>query len=54
MTCTFEQLVFVSIHYQEHYTYPIDILKWLYDMAEYRDYLTIIKPPKKLNEETTK
>jgi len=28
---------FVAIHFIEHYNSPIDILMWLYDMAEYRD-----------------
>lgn len=53
-TCTFEQLTFVSIHYPEHYTSPIDILMWLYDMAEYRDYPKVVKAPKTLKTETTK
>ncbi len=40
-TCiySFEQLTFVSIHYPEYYHTAIDILMWLYDMAEYRDLL---------------
>lgn len=37
--CSFEQMTFVSIHYPDHYSAPIDILMWLYDMAEYRDDL---------------
>lgn len=37
--CTTEQLSFVSIYYTDHYFAPIDILMWLYDMAEYRDAL---------------
>jgi hypothetical protein len=28
---------FVAKHFIEHYDSPIDILMWLYDMAEYRD-----------------
>jgi len=28
---------FIAIYYPEHYQAPIDILMWLYDMAEYRD-----------------
>ena len=35
--CTTEQLSFVAIHYPEHYSQPIDILMWLYDVAEIRD-----------------
>jgi hypothetical protein len=27
---------------------------WLYDMAEYRDYLKVVKTPKTLKTETTK
>jgi hypothetical protein len=34
-----EQLSFVANHFIEHYDNPIDILMWLYDMAEYRDEL---------------
>jgi hypothetical protein len=34
-----EQLTFVATYYHEHYDSPIDILMWLYDMAEYRDEL---------------
>jgi len=30
-----EQLTFVACHYPEHYSMPIDILMWLYDMALY-------------------
>ena len=32
---------FIAIHYMDHYNAPIDILMWLYDMAEYRDYQKI-------------
>jgi len=32
-------MIFIAIHYMEHYDNPIDFLKWLYDMAEYRDEL---------------
>ena len=35
--CGYDQLTFISIHYPEHYSSPIDILMWLYDMAVYRD-----------------
>ena len=35
--CLPEQLTFIAIYYIEHYYSPIDILMWLYDMAEYRD-----------------
>jgi hypothetical protein len=35
--CKAEQLTFVATYYHEHYNSPIDILMWLYDMAEYRD-----------------
>ena len=35
--CIPEQLTFVATYYCEHYNAPIDILMWLYDMAEYRD-----------------
>ena len=28
---------FIAIHYPEHYSAPIDILMWLYDMAEWRE-----------------
>ena len=37
--CKAEQLTFVACNYPEHYSSPIDILMWLYDMAEYRDEL---------------
>lgn len=37
--CKAEQLTFVACHYPEHYNTPIDILMWLYDMAQYRDDL---------------
>ena len=37
--CKAEQLTFVACNYPEHYSSPIDILMWLYDMAEYRDDL---------------
>jgi len=37
--CTVEQMEFVACNYFEHYSAPIDILMWLYDMAEYRDDL---------------
>jgi hypothetical protein len=30
-------MTFVACHFPEHYNAPIDILMWLYDMAEYRD-----------------
>jgi hypothetical protein len=33
--CSTEQLEFIATHYMEHYKTPIDILMWLYDMAEY-------------------
>jgi hypothetical protein len=32
-------MTFVAVNYPEHYNGPIDILMWLYDMAEYRDDL---------------
>jgi hypothetical protein len=35
--CTEEQMKFIAISFPEHYSAPIDILMWLYDMAEYRD-----------------
>ena len=35
--CTEEQMKFIAIHYPEHYSAPIDILMWLYDMAEWRE-----------------
>lgn len=35
--CSKEQLGFVATYFPEHYFTPIDILMWLYDMAEYRD-----------------
>jgi len=35
--CLPEQLTFIAIHYPEHYTSPIDILIWLYDMAYYKE-----------------
>lgn len=35
--CKAEQRTFVAIHFPDHYDSPIDILMWLYDMAEYRD-----------------
>ena len=35
--CLPEHMEFIAIHYSEHYFNPIDILMWLYDMAEYRD-----------------
>lgn len=35
--CAAEQLTFVAIHYSEYYNTPVDILGWLYDMAEYRE-----------------
>ena len=28
-----EQMTFIAKHYPEHYRAPIDILKWLYDVA---------------------
>lgn len=34
--CTPDQLTFIACYYIEHYYSPIDILIWLYDMAEYR------------------
>ena len=37
--CKAEQLTFVACFYSDHYNSPIDILMWLYDMAEYRDEL---------------
>ena len=37
--CKAEQLTFIACHYMDHYDSPIDILGWLYDMAEYRDNL---------------
>lgn len=39
--CVFkaEQLTFVAAYYNAHYESPVDILMWLYDMAEYRDEL---------------
>jgi hypothetical protein len=36
--CDSKQMEFIAINYFEHYNAPIDILMWLYDMAEYRDY----------------
>ena len=38
---------FIAIHYSEHYNAPIDILMWLYDMAEYRDQQKIAKKNEK-------
>jgi hypothetical protein len=35
--CNAEQLTFIAIHYSEHYFSPIDILIWLYDVAEYKE-----------------
>ena len=35
--CKAEQLTFVACNYPDHYSSPIDILMWLYDMADYRD-----------------
>jgi hypothetical protein len=35
--CNMDQLAFISIHYPEHYFSPIDILMWLYDMAEFKE-----------------
>ena len=35
--CLPEQLTFIATYYIEHYYTPIDILMWLYDMAEYRE-----------------
>jgi peptide chain release factor subunit 3 len=32
-------MTFIAINFSEHYNAPIDILMWLYDMAEYRDHL---------------
>jgi hypothetical protein len=28
---------FIAVNFPEHYSAPIDILMWLYDMAEYRE-----------------
>lgn len=36
--CTEEQMKFIAISFPEHYSAPIDILMWLYDMAEYREF----------------
>jgi hypothetical protein len=30
-------MAFIARYYPEHYSSPIDILMWLYDMAEWRD-----------------
>jgi hypothetical protein len=30
-------MAFVATHFIEHYESPVDILMWLYDMAEHRD-----------------
>jgi Elongation factor Tu GTP binding domain len=35
--CSTEQLSFIATYYMEHYFTPIDILMWLYDMAEYKE-----------------
>ena len=32
-----EQLEFIASHHPEHKVEPVDILMWLYDMAQYRD-----------------
>lgn len=35
---------FIAINgYIEHYHAPVDLLMWLYDMAEYRDELAELK-----------
>ena len=44
--CKPEQLTFVAIHFPDHYSTPIDILMWLYDMAEYRDDMAYITKQK--------
>jgi hypothetical protein len=40
-TCMYsaQQLTFVASHYPEYYSSPYNILKWLYEMAQYRDDL---------------
>lgn len=35
--CLPDQLTFIAINYVEHYNAPIEILIWLYDMAEYKE-----------------
>jgi hypothetical protein len=30
-------MVFIAMYFTDHYDKPIDILMWLYDMAEHRD-----------------
>ena len=35
--CLPEQLEFIASHHPEHSVKPVDILMWLYDMAQYRD-----------------
>jgi len=37
--CLPEQLTFIACYYSEHYYSPIDILMWLYDVAEYKEEL---------------
>ena len=38
--CRAEQLSFIAMHYPEHYRLPIDILIWLYDIAQsYETYI---------------
>lgn len=49
--CLPEQLTFVATYYTDHYFAPIDILMWLYDMAEYRD---AVKEQKELDEKKAK
>lgn len=45
---------FIAIHYPEHYSAPIDILMWLYDMGEYRDSLKAQKKkPSKTDKKQT-
>ncbi len=34
-----EQMTFIAFYYHAHYESPVDILMWLYDMAEYREDL---------------
>ena len=38
---------FIARYYYEHYQAPIDILMWLYDMAEYRDMQKFAEKNKK-------
>ena len=45
--CTEDQMKFIAIHFSEHYSAPIDILMWLYDMAEYREFQQEQKKPVK-------